>query len=53
MLRHPEGYFLLITDWIAGQELQATYGSAVLEPATVGQPINAAALDGHAQPLTE
>ena len=38
MLRHPDGYFRLIVDWIANQELRGAYGSALLDPATGGQP---------------
>src|SRR5690606_20504521 len=38
MLRDPDGYFRLIVDWFANQELRGAYGSALLEPATRGQP---------------
>jgi len=37
MLRHPDGYFRLVVDWIANQDLRGAYGSALLEPATVGR----------------
>lgn len=33
MLRHADGYFRLLADWIAGAELQEGYGRAVLGPA--------------------
>ncbi len=33
MLRHADGYFRLVADWIAGAGVQERYGRAVLEPA--------------------
>ncbi|MGJ4801625.1 alpha/beta hydrolase family protein [Luteimonas sp. SDU82] len=34
MLRHADGYFRLVADWIAGGELDAPYGRATLERAS-------------------
>jgi len=33
MLRHPDGYFRLLADWIRQPGLQGAYGTAKLEPA--------------------
>src|SRR5690606_38304417 len=51
MLRHPDGSFRLVVDWLANQDLRGAYGSAPLEPATRGQPADAATTDAPAQPV--
>ena len=42
MLRHPEGYFRLLADWIRRPALEGEYGSAALEPARRAPAIDAA-----------
>ena len=51
MLRHAEGYFPLVADWIAGAGVQQGYGRALLEPAksTAGRVSTEAAAPAGAQ----
>lgn len=42
MLRHPEGYFRLLADWIRHPALEGDYGSAMLEPSRRAPAIDAA-----------